>query len=62
MRARKRQEEAYWQPISYIATKKPILLRCLSEKGCVPDTEGQANLAKLPNTFNEFITTEKADE
>ena len=54
LRGRKRQEGAYWQPVRYIASEKHILMRCMAENGCIPDTEGLAFLQTLPDHFRDF--------
>ena len=40
--------------ISFVATTKAILLRCIREKGAVVDAEGQAALDALPDSFREW--------
>ncbi len=60
LRGRKRYAETTWQPVAYIASEKHILLRCMAENGCTPDTAGVATLDVLPERFCDFIDEEKA--
>ena len=60
LRGRKRYAETTWQPVAYIASEKHILLRCMAENGCTPDTAGIATLDVLPERFCDFIDEEKA--
>jgi hypothetical protein len=43
-----------WKPLSYVASTKAVLLRCLGEKGAVVDAQGQAALDALPESFREW--------
>ena len=43
-----------WKAVSFIAHKKPALLRVLREKGVKPTPEAQTALDTLPDTFCEF--------
>ncbi len=44
-----------WRSISFIASKKHILWRCLEEKGAEITPEAKAALDALPDSFKEFI-------
>jgi hypothetical protein len=37
-----------WKAVSFISSKKTILMRCMREKGCVPCGEAQLVLRPLP--------------
>ena len=54
MRARKRQEHTYWQPVSYIASEKRILCRVLRETGVEPTPEAAEYIGAMPDTFREW--------
>jgi hypothetical protein len=43
-----------WKPLSYVASSKAVLLRCIGEKGAVVDAQGQAALDALPESFREW--------
>ena len=49
-----RRRRNRWDAISFVATTKAILLRCIREKGAVVDAEGQAALDALPDSFREW--------
>jgi len=42
-----------WRSISFVASTKDILARCLREKGC-PPADAERLLAGLPATFEEW--------
>jgi len=44
------------KPFAYVASEKHILLRCMAENGCIPDTEGLAFLQTLPDHFRDVQT------
>ncbi len=48
-----------WRGVSYIASTKGALLRCVEENKCRPDKKGQVNLNALPVTFQDFISANK---
>src|SRR5512134_2043751 len=52
----KRRTKAHrgWKPLSYVASSKAVLLRCIGEKGAVVDAQGQAALDALPESFREW--------
>ncbi len=56
LRAKNRRGEREWQPVSFIASTKAVLLRSTAEKGCVPTPEGQAKFDALPDTFKEWMS------
>jgi hypothetical protein len=43
-----------WKPLSYVASSKAVLLRCIGEKGTVVDAQGQAGLDALPESFRAW--------
>ncbi len=53
-RARKAHAETRWMPVSYIATTKGILLRCMRENGVQADRRGLQALATLPEQFEDW--------
>ena len=61
MRAKKRREESYWNPVAFIATEKRILLRVLCEKGIQPIAEASNYLDAMPDTFREWLRWHDAD-
>ena len=42
-----------WQAVSFVASTRDILARCLREKGC-PPADAERLLAGLPATFDEW--------
>jgi hypothetical protein len=50
---------AKWQPVSFVASTRDVLARCLREKGC-PPADAERLLASLPSTFEEWATTRTA--
>ena len=54
MLCRQTSAKGGWKPLSFVATTKAILLRCIREKGAVVDAEGQAALDALPDSFREW--------
>ncbi|MDP6676838.1 MAG: hypothetical protein QGI29_04655, partial [Pirellulales bacterium] len=55
MRARNRRGERDWQPVSFIASEKRILERCIREKGIQPTSVARSKLNTLPNQFRDWI-------
>ena len=55
MRRRKRREERYWQPVSFIASEKRILERVLREMGAEVTPKGRAGIDSLRSTFREWL-------
>ena len=51
---RRKNANSGWKPLSYVASSKAVLLRCLREKGAVVDAQGQAALDALPESFREW--------
>jgi hypothetical protein len=49
-----------WQSISFVASTKDVLARCLREKGC-PPADAERLLAGLPATFEEWTKTRAAN-
>jgi hypothetical protein len=45
-----------WQPVSFVASTKVILARCLREEGC-PQADAERLLAGLPSIFEEWAKT-----
>lgn len=56
-RRRKRRDHEYWNPISFIASRKAILARVLREKGIQLTSGAQDFLASMPSTFREWQNT-----
>lgn len=54
MRARKRREERYWQPVSFIGSCMPVLMRVLAEKGVQLTPEAGAALDAMPSRFLDW--------
>jgi hypothetical protein len=51
---RRKNANSGWKPLSYVASSKAVLLRCLREKGAVVDAQGQAALDALPESFRQW--------
>jgi hypothetical protein len=51
LRARKRHAETVWQPVSFIASTKTILLLCMAKNGIQVTADAQAQLDELPERF-----------
>ena len=51
---RRKNANSGWKPLSYVASSKAVLLRCLREKGAVVDAQGQAALDALPESFRAW--------
>ena len=45
-----------WRSVSFVASTKVILARCLRENGC-PPADAERLLADLPPTFEEWAKT-----
>jgi hypothetical protein len=52
--------EIKWQSISFVASTKAVLARCLREKGC-PPADAERLLAGLPSTFEEWVRLRTVD-
>ncbi|MBL6864052.1 MAG: hypothetical protein ISQ90_04620 [Rhodospirillales bacterium] len=53
LRRRNRQDEAYWQSISYVASTKAILRRILRENSVHPTPRALIDLNELPEQFQK---------
>ena len=42
-----------WHSVSFVASTKDVLVRCLREKGC-PSADAERLLAGLPSTFEKW--------
>jgi hypothetical protein len=51
MLCRRRKNRKSWDAVSFVASTKAVLLRCVHEKDAVVDPEGQAALDALPESF-----------
>ena len=51
--------EIKWQSVSFVASTKGILARCLREKGC-PPADAERLLAGLPATFEQWRRSQAA--
>lgn len=56
MRAKKRGEEAYWNPVAFIATEKLFLLRSLQERGIQVSPKPANYIDAMPDTFREWLS------
>lgn len=56
MRRRNFRTQRGWKPVSFIASNKDILFRCMRESGIDPTPEAQAKLDALPFRFRDWIT------
>ena len=45
-----------WRSISFVASTRDVLARCMREKGC-PPADAERLLAGLPSTFEEWAET-----
>ena len=54
MLCRQTSAKGGWKPLSFVATTKAILLRCIREKSAIVDAAGQAALDALPESFREW--------
>jgi len=54
MRRRKRRDQHYWHPVSFIGSTKTTLLRVLREKGIQPTPEAKIALNALPERFLDW--------
>lgn len=54
MRRRKRRDQYYWNPVSFIGSTKTTLLRVLREKGVHTSEKGQSALNALPERFLDW--------
>ena len=63
LRGKMRGEERYWNPVSFVASSKSILLRVLREKGVQPSAAAKEKLDALPDRFCDWhaITKEKPE-
>ena len=52
---RNKRTQRGWKPVSYIASQKRILERCLAENGVQPTPEARVKLDALPGTFKEWL-------
>ena len=54
LRARKRHVETVWQPVSFIASTKTALHRCMAENGIQVTADAQTQLDELPERFQDW--------
>lgn len=54
LRANKRLGKSEWHPVSFIASRKRVLRRAIAENGIEPDSEAQAQLDAMPETFRAW--------
>jgi hypothetical protein len=47
-----------WHSVSFVASTRDVLARCLREKGC-PPADAERLLAGLPSTFAEWAKTRR---
>lgn len=43
-----------WHPVSFVASTKDVLLRCIREQGAVVDVAGEVALANMPHSPRGF--------
>lgn len=55
-RRRKRREETYWQPVSFVGSTKKELLRVLRERGVRLTPVAEVILAGMPEQFGDYLT------
>ena len=54
LRARKRQDQTYWNPEAFIGSTKRVLRRVLREKGVQPTPEADGYLDAMPESFLDW--------
>jgi hypothetical protein len=54
MLCRRRKNGKSWDAVSFVASTKAVLMRCIHEKDAVVDPEGQAALGALPESFQAW--------
>jgi hypothetical protein len=54
MLCRRRKNRKSWDAVSFVASTKAVLMRCIHEKDAVVDPEGQAALDALPESFQAW--------
>lgn len=54
LRRRKRQDEAYWNPVAFVGSNTRIVRRILRENGVQPNPEARAKLDALPERFLDY--------
>ena len=55
LRSRKKGEETYWQPVSFIGSTKTVLRRVLAENGVTVCPEALAKIDAMPERFFDWI-------
>src|SRR5512134_2539627 len=51
MLCKRRKNRKSWDAVSFVASTKAVLMRCIHEKDAVVDPQGQAALDALPESF-----------
>lgn len=51
----RRRKKYNWHGVSYVATRRDILMRVIRENGVEPDADAMQALADLPGTFREWL-------
>ena len=54
MLSRRRKNRKSWDAVSFVASTKAVLMRCIHEKDAIVDPEGQAALDALPESFQAW--------
>jgi hypothetical protein len=54
MLCKRRKNRKSWDAVSFVASTKAVLLRCIDEKDAVVDPEGQTALSALPKSFQAW--------
>lgn len=55
MKRRKRRDEHYWHPVSFIGSTKTNLLRVVAEKGVTVGPAAQRVLDTMPERFLDWL-------
>jgi|TARA_Y100000310_G_scaffold334630_2_gene414830 hypothetical protein len=62
LRRRNLRTQSGWKPVSFIASKKCILLRVLREKHIQPSPQAIEYLDAMPDTFQEWLLWQETSE
>jgi hypothetical protein len=61
MKKAARDGEAIYRPVSFIASRKAVLIRVLDDLGVTPSDVASTSLARLPDSFRAFQKLNKGD-
>jgi hypothetical protein len=62
LRAKKRRDRSFWNPVAFIATTKDVLLRVIAEKGIRPTPEAETYIEQMPDKFREWLRIRTANQ